>query len=159
MFGPPEGGEDGYCFPGSFAPGPGALAEPCAGASDCASPRGLGECMEWLGTAPFCTIRCNEYLAEEESICGPAGEGEIAPALCGWSTCLLGCSHPSVPPGANGCPPAFACVPLSYIGTTWAPAGALRPPGLCLPACDSDAFCEDVYEEGARCDTTSGICH
>jgi hypothetical protein len=157
--GPPETGEDGYCWPGNFADGILGLGETCGEDESCASPRGLGMCMTWFADVPFCTVRCSEYLAEEESICGAAAEGEISPVLCGWGVCWEGCTAMTVRPGMNDCSrDDFACAPLSYLGTTYVPEGSLRPPGVCMPACDSDLLCEDIYDEGATCDTISGLC-
>jgi hypothetical protein len=36
--------------------------------------------------------------------------------------------------------------------------GALRPTGLCIPACTDDATCEQVFYEGSTCDTATGVC-
>jgi hypothetical protein len=158
--GAPSGGEDGYCFPGNFGSGTGALGADCSGAGDCASPYGLGECLEWFGDVPFCSIRCSETLAVDEAICGGIGTGGVADGLCGWNMCWSGCDSPGAAPGANGCDRSdFACAPLSlFDSTTWVAAGASRPPGFCLPACDSDSFCESIFGPGASCDTGSGVC-
>jgi hypothetical protein len=156
----PEDGMDGYCFPGSTVDGPGGIGDDCVGDEDCASPFGLGACMKWFGESPFCTIRCSESLVLEDEICGPAAEGEIAETLCGWSMCWPGCHAPGAAMIHNDCErEGFACAPLSYIGTTYVPEGALRPPGVCFPACDSDLFCEEMYETMTRCNTVTGLCY
>lgn len=159
MFGPPEEGEDGYCYPGNFAGGTGGIGTHCTSGTDCDSPLGLGECMEWFGDVPFCTIRCNEDLARDEAICGGTGPGGLATGLCGWGMCWEGCTGYTEPPGLNGCSrDDFACAPLSFLGSTYVVEGALRPPGVCIPACETDAFCEDIFDEGSTCDLLSGIC-
>ncbi|MBW2261141.1 MAG: hypothetical protein JRG91_04140 [Deltaproteobacteria bacterium] len=155
----PEDEMDGYCFPGNTEEGTGGIGDDCTSDSDCASPFGLGECSNWFGDSPFCTIRCSEDLVLEDAICGPAAEGEIAPTLCGWSMCWPGCHAPSAALFENDCDrEGFACAPLSYIGTTYVPEGALRPPGVCFPACDDDAFCEEMYETMERCNMVTGLC-
>lgn len=157
--GAPEGGEDGYCFPGNFSDGTGEVGAECEFDEDCASPLGLGDCQYWFGDVPFCTIWCNEELVETESICGHVDSGEPAGTVCAWSMCMEACDRPSEPPGANGCSrPDFACLPLSRIGTTYVPEGALRLPGVCLPACTTDTYCEETFGEESRCETYTGIC-
>jgi hypothetical protein len=157
--GPPAGGEDGYCFPGNFPGGPGAVGADCEDEADCASPLGLGECATWW-TVPFCTIRCNETLAVERAICGPAGTGGVAEGICGWNTCWPGCGSPGAPLGSNGCARIdLACAPLSrFESETHVADGATRPTGFCMPRCESSAWCESLFGPGSACDTVSGVC-
>ncbi len=157
--GPPPGGEDGFCFPGNFPGGPGELGERCVEDTECVSPLGLGSCMDWFGPG-FCTVSCNESLAVDMAICGGAGVDGIATGLCGWSTCLVGCSGLGMPLGYGGCPrPDLACVPLSVLDSAVHVAeDTLKPPGFCMPACSSDAFCEEALGEGHLCDPVTGAC-
>lgn len=158
--GAPPGGEDGYCFTGNFGSGTGGLGTDCDADGDCASPLGLGSCMDWFGGLPICIVSCSQELAEDSAICGGAGVGGVATGLCGWNYCWDGCDTPGGPLGSNGCDrPALACAPLStFGGTTYVASGATRPTGYCMPACDSDTFCESIFGSGYSCDVASGVC-
>ena len=157
--GAPTGGEDGYCFPGNYSSGTGGLGEPCEDVSDCASPLGIGECADWW-ILPFCTVHCNETLAEGAAICGPAGTGGVAEGICGWNMCWPGCDGPGAPLGSNGCDRTDqACAPLStFDSATYVASGASRPTGFCMPMCASDEQCEGIFGPGSACDLASGVC-
>jgi hypothetical protein len=156
--GVPEGA-DGYCMPGNFASGTGGLGEPCEDDSECRSPLGLGRCMEWFGDPPFCSVACNEELAEG-GVCGEEDPEGVATGLCGWNNCFAGCSSPGGPLGDNGCArPDLACAPLSVFGSpTWVVEGAAKPTGFCMPACENDAACASLFGPGSVCDVSSGVC-
>jgi hypothetical protein len=157
--GPPAGGEDGYCFPGNYGAGTGGLGDACEDGGECASPLGLGECADWW-VLPFCTVRCNETLAVDEGICGPAGTGGVATGICGWNMCWPGCDTPGGALGANGCGRVdFACAPLStFDSATYVVDGATRPLGFCMPMCETHEQCEGMFGPGSTCDSVSGLC-
>jgi hypothetical protein len=156
----PPAGMDGYCWFGNFPGGSKGLGETCSGDGECASPLGLGMCIDYFDGSVFCTTSCNEKVVIEDQICGPVGSDGVATGVCAWNMCWQGCNSLDQPPGANGCTGAgMACSPLYLLGsTTYVPEGAARPQGLCLPPCDSDAWCHTYFGPSRTCDTVTRSC-
>jgi hypothetical protein len=146
---------DGMCWTGSFNDVTTEnLGAACSSDEDCYSPLGLGECWN-VAMEKSCSIRCNEHLEADLSICGPAGS-----AVCWKMTCLAACDTPGGALGANGCPyPDLACYPAApHAADIIVPRGSVIPPGICLPACPSDAWCGAIFSGLDHCNTTSGMC-
>jgi hypothetical protein len=136
----------GFCWPGNFAGGSVAIGGGCSGDTDCASPLGLGACIDdgvnypSLGM-PFCTVHCDVALAQG-GICGGPGTDGIATGACvageilgnlrrhdcrkASSTlrttsglCLESCENPGASPeaSATGCSQdGMACIPVGLLG-------------------------------------------
>jgi hypothetical protein len=156
----PPAGHDGYCWAGNFPGGSGALGAACEGDEACASPLGLGACINYFEGASFCMIHCSEKLVGERRICGGGGSEGVAEGVCAWNLCWKGCNDLTSPPGANGCPGAgMACSPLYLLGSETAiPEGTTRPLGVCAPRCTSDYWCRSYFGPSRRCDPTTGSC-
>ena len=156
---PPEG-EDGYCWVGNFSGGDGAIGEDCSDDDDCASPLGLGFCMDYFGRESFCTVVCSEDLVADHQICGEAdGEG-VATGLCAWSYCFEGCSDLDSPADENDCSrEKMACMPLYVLGSyTYVPEGAERPLGVCMTPCRNDRWCERYFGPSRTCNEETSSC-
>ncbi len=162
----PAGTHNGICMP--------ALVPECSPVTDmyerctpgdrcCASPKGLGQCLEALPWPAFCSAHCDRTLAETHRICGAApGSGAAPPGVCALGSCLPSCTTPHAPPGTNGCPDSImACYPNdgTYGGHVAYrdPAGS-DPAGFCLRACTSSEDCAAFFGAIGTCDITSGVC-
>ena len=164
----PAGTHDGLCFPATVPSSttPTPMYGACTADEDCASPKGLGNCLELMDKAGFCSAYCNENLAETGLLCGAAAtSGDVPPGVCGLGICLASCDTVRGDVGANGCPtdtglPNFACYPGdgSYGGEVYLDPAGTAPAGFCLPACESTADCGLLWVGVVSCDTTSGVC-
>ena len=164
----PGSSRDGLCLPAMVpaAPTPEAMYGPCTQDADCASPHGLGRCLELMGKPGFCSAECNVNLAEMCLVCGAApSPGWTPPGVCGIGVCLPSCDIPRGRLGANTCPtgaglPVFACHPAdgSYGGSVFRDPAATMPAGMCIPACERTSDCGLLWAGVVSCDTTSGVC-
>ncbi|MBW2262904.1 MAG: hypothetical protein JRG91_13085, partial [Deltaproteobacteria bacterium] len=164
----PASAQDGLCLPATVPTTPPGndMYTGCSEDSDCASPLGLGRCLELMGKAGFCSASCSQNLAETCIICGAApSTSDMPPGVCALGTCLPSCGTPSGAVGANGCPtgtglPAFACYPGdgSYGGSVYRDPWSAMPPGFCIPACTTTADCGLLWSGVVSCNTTSGVC-
>jgi cysteine-rich repeat protein len=151
----------GYCQIGVYPGGSGVIGVECGTELDCSSPLGLGSCM-WLGAGrSFCSVACNEELAEE-GICESSLPGEFASGLCRGGFCLQSCSAPDAPLGENGCAGVeMACYAIAAAdGDYSVAAGRLHPAGFCWPACRTEGVdCGEIgWEATATCEAVTGIC-
>ncbi len=153
-------GEDGFCWYGNFPGGSKTLGETCRGDGECASPFGLGSCIDYFGSPWFCTVSCSETLVNENTICGGADSEGVATGVCTWNMCWQGCPDLDAPQGENGCAGEdMACTPLYVSGSvTYVPEGASRPQGLCMPACSSDEWCRTYFGPSRSCDPDTHAC-
>jgi hypothetical protein len=153
-------GDTGYCWAGNFPGGAVPIGGPCMESDACASPNGVGFCLDLPGVPGFCSAACNATTAA-------AGHCEIDPpaaeatGMCLFGFCVEACDVPSGPLGESGCAdPTMACYASvgfrAFLSTT---EGKDLPPGFCWPSCLTDAGCRDMWNEDAmRCDRPSGVC-
>jgi len=159
----PPAGEDGYCWPGNFPGSEKAIGAPCESDDECVSPFGLGMCfdIDRAAMTPFCSVSCNEASASHASLCGGNDGSGTATGACWSGLCWEACAEPGGSLGSNSCSsPDNACYHTATMGTYVVVAGGLNvPPGICLPACTSDSWCEDFWGvSGVACNTINGVC-
>ena len=153
--------EDGFCWPGNFTDGTGALGSSCTVDADCDSPHGLGSCISLSDTPPlFCTAWCNQ-TSGVAGVCGTAAAGEVAPGACFSGLCLESCDTPNGTLGANGCTlPNMACYATTLFGTGVSVAtGTTVPAGVCFTPCVNDTWCSDMWGTAGTCNVTTGVCN
>ena len=107
---------DGYCWTGNWSSiTVHNIYSPCTQPSDCWSPYGLGDCLQFAVGAPgHCVVHGCAH-PDVAPACAEGGGGSCL-ADIGLDHCGKSCT-PGVEPAASGCPAGSAC--WEYLGTAF----------------------------------------
>jgi len=126
----------------------------CRGDADCGE--GLG-CIttgggQLAGSGPaggYCSASCTSDAA-----CQAIDPGSQCIGLAGQNVCARSCESRTPKPGTSKCLDRTDVMCVSVAARREEPPGDGPQPGLCVPACQSDAQCGP----GLFCNLTSGLC-